>query len=82
MDENKSKDNNRRFEARAIQSPIDLDDAIKIISPLIEQIGYINEYMLDMKYNPKNIADVSSKIEDLRSKAEYRLNPVKSHRKK
>ena len=66
----------------AVQSPIDIDEAIKILSPLIEEIGYINMFVLDMKFNPKlTAAEVSMRLEDLKSKAQFNLNPMKQRKK-
>ena len=66
----------------SIISSIDGRDAIEILKPLIEEIGFINSYILDMKYNPKiTAADVSMKIQKLREDVWFNLNPVKATKK-
>lgn len=63
----------------SIVSSIDGRDAIEILKPLIEEIGFINSYVLDMKYNPKiTAADVSMKIQKLREDIWFNINPLKA----
>ncbi len=68
--------------ADSIISSIDAKDAVEILKPLIEEIGFINSYILDMKYNPKvTAADVSMKIQKLRGDVAFGLNPIKAAKK-
>ena len=72
----------KKIQADSILSSIDAKDCVEILKPLIEEIGFVNSYLLDMKYNPKiTAADVSMKINKLREDIWFSINPVKASKK-
>ncbi len=74
--------NTGNFLNTALISSIPINKGLEVILPLIEQIGYINEYILNLKYNPKIVsADVSHKLDELKNKVQFNLNPTKKSKK-